>query len=56
MMRGTRSSARRRTNVDVRADWGPSDNDQRHRLVLSGPFDPARIARTPARRGPRLVS
>lgn len=23
-------------NSDVRADWGPSDNDQRHRLTLSG--------------------
>jgi len=23
-------------NFDVRADWGPSDNDVRHRLVLSG--------------------
>ena len=28
-------------NDDVRADWGPSDNDQRHRLVLSGVVDPA---------------
>jgi hypothetical protein len=23
-------------NSDVHADWGPSDNDQRHRLVVSG--------------------
>jgi hypothetical protein len=30
---------------DVRADWGPSDNDQRHRLTLSG------SARTPSWRG-----
>jgi hypothetical protein len=26
-------------NVDILADKGPSDNDQRHRLVVSGSFD-----------------
>jgi hypothetical protein len=30
-------------NNDVRADWGPSDNDQRHRLTLSGIIDPGRV-------------
>ncbi len=25
-------------NGDVHADWGPSDNDQRHRLTVSGAF------------------
>jgi hypothetical protein len=29
-------------NADVRADWGPSDNDQRHRLVVSGVHDTGR--------------
>jgi len=32
-------------NDDVRGDWGPSDNDQRHRLTVSGAFDVARAAR-----------
>jgi hypothetical protein len=26
-------------NFDIGADWGPSDNDQRHRLVLSGALE-----------------
>jgi hypothetical protein len=30
-------------NDDVRADWGPSDNDQRHRVVVSGTVEPAQI-------------
>jgi hypothetical protein len=39
-------------NHDVRADWGPSDNDQRHRVVVSGTADPAQIlaVRHPAAR------
>jgi hypothetical protein len=27
-------------NSNIHDDWGPSDNDQRHRLVLSGAIDP----------------
>ena len=27
-------------NFDIRADWGRSDNDQRHRLVVSGAVEP----------------
>jgi len=40
-------------NNDVHADWGPSDNDQRHRVTLSGAVEPARLARVshPALRG-----
>ena len=29
-------------NNDIRADWGPSDNDQRHRLTLSGILETSR--------------
>jgi len=30
-------------NNDVPADWGPSDNDQRQRVVLSGAIDPGQV-------------
>jgi len=32
-------------NADVRADWGLSDNDQRHRLVVSGSHGPYAASR-----------
>jgi hypothetical protein len=38
-------------SADVRAEWGPSDNDQRHRLVVSGVMDVP-----PAAGWPRLLS
>jgi hypothetical protein len=40
-------------NNDVRADWGPSDNDQRHRATFSGAVEPALLAdvQHPALRG-----
>ena len=33
-------------NNDVRADWGPSDNDQRHRVVVSGSLVPSRLVQS----------
>ncbi len=43
-------------SADVRGDWGPSDNDQRHRLVVAGALETPRYARGLARllRGLRL--
>ena len=31
-------------NFDIRGDWGLSDNDQRHRVVVSGVVEPADVA------------
>jgi hypothetical protein len=33
-------------NFDLRADLGPSDNDQRHRLVISGSFQTPQRAKS----------
>ena len=56
--RATRSSRRRRTTHDIAAEKGPSDNDQRHRLVVSGTFGgtggSAAVRRALRRRAVRL--
>ncbi len=42
-------------NFDIRADWGPSDNDQRHRFVLSGALEAPASSRFIALRGFQLA-
>ena len=42
-------------NFDIRADWGLSDNDQRHRLVLSGAIEAPSTSRLAALRGFQLA-
>ena len=42
-------------NFDIRADWGPSDNDQRHRLVLSGALEAPSSSRLALLRGLQLA-
>ena len=42
-------------NFDIRADWGPSDNDQRHRFVLSGALEAPVSSRFIALRGFQLA-
>jgi hypothetical protein len=42
-------------NFDIHADWGPSDNDQRHRLVLSGAIEAPSTSRLTVLRGFQLA-